>query len=81
MGSEQTIGGGGVNLSFRRRFGDKEILEWEELEEWLSMIQLSEEEDIAYWASTKNGKFSVASLYKHCAFPGVADVRMNEMII
>jgi hypothetical protein len=45
------------------------------------MIQLSEEEDIAYWALTKNGKFSVASLYKHCAFPGVVDVRMNEMII
>jgi hypothetical protein len=36
MGSEQSIGGGGrgrINLSFRRRFGDKEILEWEEPEE------------------------------------------------
>jgi hypothetical protein len=38
MGSEQSIGGGRINLSFRRRFGDNEILEWEELEECLSMI-------------------------------------------
>jgi hypothetical protein len=56
-------------MSFRRRFGDKEILEWEELEECLSMVQLSEEDTVC-WALTKNGQFSVASLYKHCAFLG-----------
>jgi hypothetical protein len=43
------------------------------------MIQLFKKENTAYWALTKNGQFSVASLYKHCAFPGVVDVRMTEM--
>jgi hypothetical protein len=43
------------------------------------MVQLSQEEDCVCWALTKKGQFLVASLYKHCAFPGVVDVRMVEM--
>jgi hypothetical protein len=72
-------GGGGTNLSFRRRFGDRETLEWEELEECLNSVQLSEEVDTICWALTKNRQFSIASLYKHCASSGVIDVRMEEM--
>jgi hypothetical protein len=30
-------------------------------------------------ALTKNGQFPVTSLYKHCAFSGVIDVRMEEL--
>jgi hypothetical protein len=68
-----------INLPFRRRLGDLETREWEELEECLSRVHLSEEEDTIKWALTKNGLFSVASLYKHCAFSGVVDVRMEEL--
>jgi hypothetical protein len=31
------------------------------------------------WDLTNNDQFSVASLYKHCAFLGVIDVRMKEL--
>jgi hypothetical protein len=79
MGSEQSVRGGMINLSFRRRFGDRETLEWEELEECLNSVQLSEEVDTICWALTKNRQFSIASLYKHCASSGVIDVRMEEM--
>jgi hypothetical protein len=72
-------GGGRINLSFRSRFGDRESLEWEELEECLSRVHLSEDKDNIWWALTKNGQFSVALLYKHCASSGVTNVRMEEM--
>jgi hypothetical protein len=70
---------GEINLSFRRRLGELEIKEWEELEECLSWVHLSDEEDIVKWALTKNGLFSMTSLYKHCVFSGVVDVRMEEL--
>jgi hypothetical protein len=66
-------------LSFRSRFGDRESLEWEELEECLSRVHLSEDKDNIWWALTKNEQFSVALLYKHCASSGVTNVRMEEM--
>jgi hypothetical protein len=49
------------------------------LEECLSIVQLNEDDDSVLWALTKNGQFSVASLYKHCALSGVIDVSMEEM--
>jgi hypothetical protein len=63
-------------VSFRRRLGELETLEWEEC---LSTLQLNEDDDSVQWDLTKNDQFSVASLYKHCAFLGVIDVRMKEL--
>jgi S-adenosylmethionine:diacylglycerol 3-amino-3-carboxypropyl transferase len=56
-----------------------EIKEWEELEECLSRVYLTDEDDTVRWALTKNGQFSVASLYKHCVFSGVIDMRIEEL--
>jgi hypothetical protein len=63
-------------VSFRRRLGELETLESEEC---LSTLQLNEDDDSVQWDLTKNDQFSVASLYKHCAFLGVIDVRMEEL--
>jgi hypothetical protein len=63
-------------VSFRRRLGELETLESEEC---LSTLQLNEDDDSVQWDLTKNDQFSVASLYKHCAFLGVIDVRMKEL--
>jgi hypothetical protein len=49
------------------------------MEECLHGVHLSDKEDTIKWALTKNGMFSVASLYKHCTFSGVVDVRMEEL--
>jgi hypothetical protein len=45
----------------------------------LSNLQLNSEEDTVQWCLTKNGRFSTASLYQHCSFSVVLDVRMEEM--
>jgi hypothetical protein len=37
------------------------------------------EEDTLRLVLTKNEQFSMASLYKHCAFSGVIDMRMEEL--
>jgi hypothetical protein len=44
VGGCQSSRGGDINLSFRRRLGDLEIKEWEDLE-CLSRIHLTDEED------------------------------------
>jgi hypothetical protein len=71
--------GGGIGLSFRRNFGPEEILEWEELERELEQVSLSDREDSISWVLSPNGQFSTSSLYKHCSFSGVVDVRMEEL--
>jgi hypothetical protein len=53
----QSFGGGEINLSFRRRLGDLEINEWEDLEECLRRIHLTDEEVTVRWALMKNGQF------------------------
>jgi hypothetical protein len=40
---------------------------------------LSDREDTIKWALSPNGLFSTSSLYKHCSFSGVVDVRMEEL--
>jgi hypothetical protein len=64
---------------FQKKTGDLEIKEWEDLEECLSRVHVTDEEDTVRWALTKNGQFSVASLYKHCVFSGVIDMRMEQL--
>jgi hypothetical protein len=54
-------------------------LEWEELERELEQVSLSDREDSINWVLSPNGQFSTSSLYKHCSFSGVVDVRMEEL--
>jgi hypothetical protein len=68
-----------INLRFRRNFGSEEILEWEELERDLEHVTLFDREDSIRWALSANGHFSTSSLYRHCSFSGVIDVRMEEL--
>jgi S-adenosylmethionine:diacylglycerol 3-amino-3-carboxypropyl transferase len=70
---------GEVNLSFRRNFDSKEVIEWEELERELEGVQLNTKDDTVRWALTKHGQFTSASLYRHCSFSGVLDVRMEDL--
>jgi hypothetical protein len=58
---------GGINLTFRRNFGTKEILEWEQLEELLRGVHLNDEQDTILWALTPSCQFNTASLYEHCS--------------
>jgi hypothetical protein len=53
MGGGQGIRRGVINLSFRRRFGNPEVKEWEELEDCLSSVHLIDQEDDVQWALTK----------------------------
>jgi hypothetical protein len=75
----RVLEGGVINLSFRRNFCREEILEWEELERELERITLFDREDFIRWALSANGQFSTSSLYMHCSFPGVVDIRMEEL--
>jgi hypothetical protein len=56
-------------------------LEWEELEREreLTKVTLFDKEDFVRWALSNNGQFSTTSLYRHCSFSGVIDVRMEEL--
>jgi hypothetical protein len=57
VGGCQSFGGGEINLYFRRRLGDLEINEWEDLEKCLHGIHLTDEEVTVRWALMKNGQF------------------------
>jgi hypothetical protein len=42
-------------------------------------VTLFDKEDFVRWALSNNGQFSTTSLYRHCSFSGVIDVRMEEL--
>jgi hypothetical protein len=44
----------------------------------LDQVSLSDREDSIKWALANNGQFST-SLYRHCSFLGVIDIRMEEI--
>jgi hypothetical protein len=70
---------GQINLTFRRNF---EVAKWEEcigLKSELANIELTTEEDSVKWALTPHGQFTVQSLYTHWSFPGVRDLKMEEL--
>jgi hypothetical protein len=50
-----------------------------ERERELTQVTLFDKEDFVRWALSNNGQFSTTSLYKHCSFSGVIDVRMEEL--
>jgi hypothetical protein len=73
------LGGGEINLSFRRNFNTSEMEEWEDLESELEGVQLTEEEDTVKWLLTTHGQFTTTSLYRFCTFPGVKNQKREGM--
>jgi hypothetical protein len=55
------------------------VEEWEELEMELKGVQLTEEEDSVRWMLTPHGQFTTSSLYRFCTFPGVRNLKIEEM--
>jgi hypothetical protein len=79
LGGVESAGRGGINLSLRRNFGLGEIQEWEHLEgSWVRLLCLIWK-ILLSGPLSPNGVFSTSSLYRHCSFPGVVDVRMEEL--
>jgi hypothetical protein len=66
----RVLRGGGINLTFRRNFGDQERAEWDELEKELDGVELNDEVDSVRWMLTVHGQFTTSSMYKYWSFPG-----------
>jgi hypothetical protein len=66
-------------LTFRRDFGVAEWEEWTELEIEMADIELTTEDDLVRWVLTPHGQFTVQSLYTHWSFPGVRDIKIEEL--
>jgi hypothetical protein len=49
------------------------------IREELEHVTLSDREDSIRWVLSLIGQFSTSSLYRHCSFSGVVDVRMEEL--
>jgi hypothetical protein len=75
----RVLQGGEINLTFRRNFENAEILEWEDMEGKLENVQLTNEGDTIRWALTPHEQFTTASLYRHCSFSRVVDVRIEDL--
>jgi len=65
----------GWELDLRRRLGNEEVAEWNDLQETLELVQLSESEDTAVWALEASGNFSTKSLYRFMKNSGQIDLR------
>jgi hypothetical protein len=48
-------GGGQINLTFRRNFDTPKLVEWGDLENELTGIELTSEENSVRWALTSHG--------------------------
>jgi hypothetical protein len=57
------------SMTFRRDLIDPRLISWNELLQKLASIQLSEGTDEFRWSLTKNGVFSVNSLYRELTIP------------
>ncbi|KAG2606896.1 hypothetical protein PVAP13_4NG209522 [Panicum virgatum] len=69
----EVLGSGEVELTFRRNFGEREILEWEALLDMVGDTLLTQESDAVKWIFEKLGVFSTTSLYKEVTFPGMTN--------
>lgn len=66
-------------IELRRSLGEGEMLEWEELQNLLSDIQLNIERDYMIWKLTKTGVYKAKSLYQAISFGGVKDCIMQDL--
>jgi hypothetical protein len=69
----------GINLTFRRNFGNEEAQEWEDLQMLLGGVVLSQEPDSVKWCLEKSGEFLTSSLYNAITFPGVNNKWMSNI--
>lgn len=67
------------NLTFRRNFGPWERMEWDELLQSLSGVQLTTEYDTVRWMLEPSGRYTTRSLYRHLLNPGAVYTPMTEM--
>jgi hypothetical protein len=70
---------GGINLTFKRNFGNEEEQECEDLQMLLGGVVLSQEPDSVKWCLEKSGEFSTSSLYNAITFPGVNNKWMSNI--
>jgi hypothetical protein len=71
---------GQIDLTCRRNLHALEWGgDWIELESELVDTELTTEEDSVKWALTSHGQFTVHSLYTHWSFPGVRDLKLEEL--
>lgn len=59
------------DLDLRRRLGNEEVAEWDDLQEALSLVNLSEADDVVIWALEAKGTFTTKSLYRMMKNGGV----------
>jgi hypothetical protein len=64
---------GYCDLTFRRNFDIREELEFGELSDLLTDVQLTNAEDSVTWVLEKSGNFSTSSLYKELTFTGFSN--------
>jgi hypothetical protein len=67
------------DLTFNRSLDQQGLGEWQALEEILSRVMISDQEDSVPWSLEKKGKFTAKSLYRFILNPGVIDKEMMEM--
>jgi len=66
-------------LDFRRRLGNEEVAEWNDLQEALDDVEVTREEDKVFWTLTPSGKFTTKSIYRLIKNSGEVDTRMIEL--
>ncbi|PVH64222.1 hypothetical protein PAHAL_2G217500 [Panicum hallii] len=75
----QVLHEGVVDLTFRRAFGERELLEWEQLLGMVEGFVLTHEADSVNWTLEKTGVFTTASLYRELFFPGVINRELMDV--
>jgi hypothetical protein len=70
---------GGLNLSFCRSFGPREVEQWGKLGQVLEHIGLRAKKDNVCWELERHKKLSTHSLYRFIMDPGVKDLRAMEI--
>ena len=70
---------GGLNLRFRRSFGPRKFLAWNELRATVENQEVNNIPDVGRWGLERNGIYSSRSLYLEICNPGVRDTRIMEL--
>jgi hypothetical protein len=58
-------------IKFRRMMNQEVYTEWTELTKLLEAAKITDTEDMVVWGLTKNGRFSIKSLYNFLTSGGV----------
>lgn len=66
-------------FNFRRNFGPREMMEWDELQTCLSGVVLTEGQNKVRWELEKSGKFTMKSIYNHLLNTGVENAATKKI--